>query len=99
MRAVTTPERIVSPLPLTGPARLAELAQMKADRKRKDKIIETMLLLAACVSVFTTLAIVYILIKESVVFFSHVSLWSFVSDKQWTPLFDDAHFGIAVLLS
>ena len=72
---------------------------MKADRKRKDKIIETVLLLAACVSVFTTLAIVYILIKESVLFFSHVSLWSFLTDRQWTPLFDDAHFGIAVLLS
>ena len=85
MRAVTTPERIVSSVPMTGAARLAELARMKADRKRKDKIIETVLLLAACVSVFTTLAIVYILVKESVVFFSHVPLWTFLTDKQWTP--------------
>jgi phosphate transport system permease protein len=99
MSTITTPDRIVSSVPLTGDARLAELARMKASRKRKDKIIEAVLLLAACVSVFTTLAIVYILVKESVVFFSNVPLWTFLTDKQWTPLFDDAHFGIAVLLS
>lgn len=72
---------------------------MKAARKRKDKRIEAVLLLAACVSVFTTLGIVYILVKESWAFFSHVPLWSFLTDRQWTPLFDDAHFGIIVLLS
>ena len=84
---------------LTGAARLAELAQIKAVRKRKDSVIEFVLLMAASVSVFTTLAIVYILLKESLVFFSHVPLWTFLTDTQWTPLFDDAHFGIAVLLS
>jgi phosphate transport system permease protein len=101
MSAITTPDRdrIVAPVPLTGDARLAELARMKAARKRKDKLIEAVLLMAACVSVFTTLAIVYILVRESVVFFSNVPLWTFLSDRQWTPLFDDAHFGIVVLLS
>lgn len=84
---------------LTGEARLAELAAIKQARKRKDKIIEMILLAAACVSVFTTLGIVYILVKESLVFFSNVPLWSFLTDRQWTPLFDDAHFGILVLLS
>ena len=58
-----------------------------------------MLLLAALVSVFTTIGIVYVLVKESVLFFTHVSLWDFLTDTQWTPLFDDAHFGIMVLLS
>ena len=84
---------------LTGPARLAELAQIKRSRKRKDRLVEWLLLSAACVSVFTTLGIVYVLLKESLVFFSNVPLWDFLTDKQWTPLFDDAHFGIAVLLS
>ncbi|MFN3377009.1 MAG: phosphate ABC transporter permease subunit PstC [Burkholderiaceae bacterium] len=84
---------------LTGEARLAQLAQSKAARKRKDRIIEGILFLAACVSVFTTLAIVYILVKESALFFSHVPLWQFLTDTQWTPLFDDAHFGISVLLA
>ena len=49
--------------------------------------------------VFTTVGIVYVLVSESLAFFSHVPLWSFLTDTQWTPLFDDAHFGIMVLLS
>jgi phosphate transport system permease protein len=99
MSATTTPDRVVTQPRLTGEARLAEMAKIKAARKRKDKLIEGVLLLAACVSVFTTLAIVYILLKESLVFFSNVPLWQFLTDDQWTPLFDDAHFGIMVLLS
>jgi phosphate transport system permease protein len=99
MSAITTPDRTVSSVPLTGDERLAQLASMKVARERKDKLIEAVLLLAACVSVFTTLAIVYILVKESVLFFSHVPLWTFLTDTQWTPLFDDAHFGIVVLLA
>ncbi|MDT3736696.1 MAG: phosphate ABC transporter permease subunit PstC [Denitratisoma sp.] len=71
----------------------------RASRHIKEKIIEMILFLAASVSVFTTLGIVYILISESVVFFSHVPILDFLTDTQWTPLFDDAHFGIMVLLS
>ena len=84
---------------LTGDARLAQLAQAKVRRKRREKVIEMVLLLAACVSVFTTVGIVYVLLRESLDFFSHVPLWDFLTDSQWTPLFSDAHFGITVLLS
>ncbi len=99
MAVTTTADPTVSTERLTGAARLAELAQIKAKRKRTDKMVELVLLSAACVSVFTTLAIVYILLRESLVFFSNVPLWTFLTDTQWTPLFDDAHFGIMVLLS
>jgi predicted membrane channel-forming protein YqfA (hemolysin III family) len=54
---------------------------------------------AAAFSVFVTLAIVYVLVKESWSFFEHVPLTDFLFDTQWTPLFDDAHYGIMVLLS
>jgi phosphate transport system permease protein len=94
-----TPGSAVADLGLTGEQRLAELARSKARRHRRERAIETVLFVAACVSVFTTLGIVYILVKESLVFFEHVPLWSFLTDSQWTPLFSDAHFGIAVLLS
>jgi len=40
-----------------------------------------------------------VLLSESVAFFRHVPLWDFLTDTQWTPLFDDAHFGIIVLLA
>jgi phosphate transport system permease protein len=84
---------------LTGEARLAELARLKVARQRREKGIEMVLLASACVSVFTTAGIVYILLKESLAFFSDVPLWLFLTDTQWTPLFSDAHFGIGVLLS
>jgi phosphate transport system permease protein len=77
------------------PERLAR----RRGRIVRERLIETALLLAALVSVFTTIAIVYILVKESVVFFRAVPLGRFLTDTQWTPLFDDAHFGILVLLS
>jgi phosphate transport system permease protein len=65
----------------------------------RERLIELLLFLAALLSVFTTVGIVYILVKESVLFFQHVPLADFLTDRQWTPLFDDAHFGILVLLS
>lgn len=76
----------------------ARLHQRRA-RILRERVIEGVLFLAALVSVFTTVGIIYVLVKESVVFFSHVPLWDFLTDTQWTPLFDDAHFGIMVLLS
>jgi phosphate transport system permease protein len=72
---------------------------MNWQRRLKERVIEGLLLLAALVSVFTTLAIVTILVYESLVFFKSVPLVDFLTDTQWTPLFDDAHFGIMSLLS
>jgi phosphate transport system permease protein len=77
---------------------MSRLAHRRA-RVVREKLIETVLFLAALVSVFTTVGIVYILVKESVIFFEQVPLHLFLTDTQWTPLFDDAHFGIMVLLS
>jgi phosphate transport system permease protein len=83
---------------LTAAALGARLAGRRS-RILRERIIEAALLLAALVSVFTTAGIVYVLVKESVVFFQHVPIGRFLTDTQWTPLFDDAHFGIMVLLS
>ncbi len=76
----------------------ARLARRRS-RIMRERVIEAMLLLAALVSVVTTVGIVYVLVKESATFFQHVSIVDFLTDTQWTPLFDDAHFGIMVLLS
>jgi phosphate transport system permease protein len=78
---------------------VSERLAKKFSRNLKERAIEALLFSAAFVSVFTTLAIVYILVRESVLFFQHVPIRDFVTDRQWTPLFDDAHFGIMVLLS
>lgn len=69
-------------------------------RRRRwiDWITRILLFAAASFSVFITLAIVYILISESWVFFENVSLVDFLTDTQWTPLFTNARYGILPLL-
>ena len=88
-----------APPPGVATTVVSERLAKKFSRNLKERAIESLLFLAAFVSVFTTVGIVYILVKESVVFFMHVPVWQFLTDTQWTPLFDDAHFGIVVLLS
>jgi len=78
---------------------ISERLAARRSRVLRERAIEALLFLAALVSVFTTIGIVYVLVKESVVFFEQVSIVDFLTDTQWTPLFDDAHFGIMVLLS
>ena len=68
-------------------------------RNIKERIIEFILLLAALSAVFTTLSIIGVLLYESLSFFKTVSLVDFFTDTQWTPLFDDAHYGILPLVS
>src|SRR5262245_7648887 len=68
-------------------------------RKVRDRIVETGLLIAALVAVFTTLAIVVILVSESLPFFKVVSLQDFFTDTMWTPLFDQPRYGIMPLVA
>ena len=65
----------------------------------KDRLIEAVLFAAAASSVFITFAILTILAVESATFFSHVSLWDFLTDTMWTPMFADARYGILPLVS
>jgi phosphate transport system permease protein len=87
------------PLIVAAAGRSLAIPSMNLRRRLTERAIEAVLLLAALVSVFTTLAIVAILVWESIAFFRTVPLLDFLTDTQWTPLFDDAHFGIIALLS
>lgn len=80
---------------MTAKSRLAH----SYTRNLRERFIEMLLFLAAFASVATTVAIVGILFYESFGFFQHVSIWEFLTDTQWTPLFDDAHYGILPLVS
>jgi phosphate transport system permease protein len=71
----------------------------KAVQRLRERVIETALFLAALSSVLTTFAIAGVLIYESIPFFQHVSLKEFLTDTQWTPLFDNAHYGIMPLVA
>ena len=68
-------------------------------RKNRDRLVEVGLLAAGLVAVFTTLAIVGVLLFESTGFFRHVSIVDFLTDTLWTPMFDQPHFGIMPLVA
>jgi phosphate transport system permease protein len=68
-------------------------------RKWRDRGVELVLLVAGLVAVFTTIAIVCILVYESSSFFRTVSIREFLTDTMWTPLFADSRYGILPLVS
>ena len=80
-------------------ALVSERLARRKMRHLKELLIEGVLLLAALVSVATTIGIVVVLVMESAIFFRSVPLVDFLTDTQWTPLFADAHYGILPLLS
>jgi len=84
-----------APAQLTISPRLAKNIR----RNVKERIIELTLMMAALVAVATTFAIVGVLLYESLSFFKTVSVIEFFTDTQWTPLFEDAHYGIMPLVS
>ncbi len=78
---------------------ISDRLSRRKTRHLRERVIEFVLFSAAAFSVFVTLGIVYVLVSESVLFFRQISVWDFLTDTQWTPLFADAHYGIMVLLS
>ena len=86
---------------LTPPKSGAILPPPRVARRRLavETVIEAALLLSALSAIFITLAIVYVLVSESAAFFAHVSIVDFVTDTQWTIMFEDKHYGIAPLLA
>ena len=73
----------------------------RADRNIRESIIGYVLLLCACASVLTTIAIVYVLASETISFFGKVSIGEFLfgTTKQtgeyicsWSPQFSEKNF-------
>jgi phosphate transport system permease protein len=87
-------QKILSRPEFTSPAH-----RIRKLRKLREKLVELVLFLAAASSVFVTLAIVWILVSESLPFFQNVPLKLFLTDTEWTPLFDNPRYGILPLLS
>ncbi len=83
---------------ISKPIRVEASARRRA-RRRRELLIESGLFVAAMMSVAATVAILTVLLWESLGFFQAVSLTDFLTDTLWTPLFDDAHYGILPLLA
>ena len=68
-------------------------------QRLRERVIESLLFLAALSSVGITAGIVGILVWESIPFFRIVKLREFLTDPLWTPLFADPHYGILPLVA
>ena len=64
-----------------------------------ERVIEIILMCSALAATFITLGIVYILVTEASGFFKDVSIIEFLTSRQWSPLFEDAHYGILPLIA
>ena len=67
--------------------------------RRGEAVIRAILVVAASVSVLTTVGIVISIVIPSIDFFSEVPIWDFLTGTVWTPLFADGEFGVLPLIS
>lgn len=68
-------------------------------KKWTQRIIVGIFGLFACISIATTIGIVLTLVVDAFGFFAEIPLTRFLTDREWTPLFTNAKFGIFVLIS
>jgi phosphate transport system permease protein len=83
-------------------ARYGRFVASKSFLRRRAVVAGVMrgvLFLAASLSVLVTAGIVYILLYDSILFFRQVSLIDFLTDTEWTPVFERPRFGIMTLVS
>jgi phosphate transport system permease protein len=74
-------------------------ARFLARRRLVARSVRAGLFLAASASVLVTAGIVWVLVSESAEFFRHVPLLDFLTDTEWTPVFENARYGVLPLLS
>jgi phosphate transport system permease protein len=74
------------------------VAERAARRWTHETVIQWLLLLCAFVSILTTVGIIAVLVTEAAGFFREVSLGEFLTATEWTPLFQDQHFGVLPLV-
>jgi phosphate transport system permease protein len=65
----------------------------------QERIIKLFLMLCSLLTVLVTLGIIAVLAVDTFRFFQVVSIIDFFTDTQWTPLFENKHFGILPLLT
>ncbi|HEY5585462.1 MAG TPA: phosphate ABC transporter permease subunit PstC [Ruminiclostridium sp.] len=66
--------------------------------KFSNVIAKNILFLFAIITMLTTVGIIISLLKDSLGFFSEVSIKDFLFGKVWTPLFNDPSFGVLPLI-
>jgi phosphate transport system permease protein len=80
--------------------RRTSLVRRPSGRSRFEAGIKTVLFVAAVVSIGTTLAIIFSLLKETLAFFQDVPVGDYLFGTKWTPQFqgDQQSFGVLPLI-
>jgi phosphate transport system permease protein len=86
--------------PAGATGRRASLVRRHTVRSRFEGGIRAVLFAAAVVSVLTTLAIVFSLLRETIAFFGDVAIGDYLFGTKWTPQFagDQQSFGVIPLI-
>ena len=67
-------------------------------RNLPESGVHLFLFACASLSIFTTFAIIVVLLEETIAFFGEVSIVDFFTGTKWTPLFKPASYGVLPLL-
>ncbi len=86
-------------MPATDRSAQPHALSRRANRSRSESFVALLLFACAAVTVLTTIAVVFVLTEETVGFFREVSIVEFLTETRWTPLFAEAHYGIAPLIA
>jgi phosphate transport system permease protein len=84
---------------LAAQARIRSIPVGLTAQKVRERLIEFVMFLCAASSIAITGGIVWVLIAESWHFFQNVSLVDFLTDTQWTVLFENPRYGIMPLVT
>jgi phosphate transport system permease protein len=84
---------------LTAQAQARAMPTGLTAQKIRERLIEAIMFLCAASSIAITCGIVWVLLAESWHFFQSVSLFDFLTDTQWTVLFENPRYGIMPLVT
>jgi phosphate transport system permease protein len=89
--------------PAAGPTREGQDRLGRSIRRSSprygERAVETLLLLAALLSVLTTIGIILSLLEGTLAFFSEIGVLEFLTGTEWTPLFANGSYGVLPILS
>ncbi|MGH1141139.1 phosphate ABC transporter permease subunit PstC [Bacillus pseudomycoides] len=66
--------------------------------QRINRMVPLLLKAIASISIITTIGIVITLANETIMFFREISMYSFFTEKEWLPFFEEPKFGILPLI-
>jgi phosphate transport system permease protein len=89
----------MAPVTPASPVTAAGGSLRRSRPRYGERVIEVLLLVAALVSVATTVGIVIAVFVPTQEFFRSVSIGEFFSGTKWTPLFADPSYGVLPLVS